>query len=641
MLMSFQQTNSNTDGNLQRFDLPYTHIVCSLCNTKTGAHPILPVPVYEKDSDAKGPDIASDILVNVTNGSFPKVSTTQNSWEVAGKHAVPGAKTTEPTIVFSNEQRTTMNGKEEDSEAIMNPNSIRAYVDGREVKIERSELLSAGKEMSVTIPALSEITSVNITLSGANLEKLKAEGANEGFGITDLGMVVTFGMVVDDTTVQFDVITPKRNAELKVLDSVEVMKYLQLLRTHADGTTPAPDWWHFTPNETTAAPGKASLYFVKNLRGLSEWNAEWEETFKAETREEIAEAKAAQKAKKEVKNAEWRELRNSIDAERGVSRKEKDASIQLAKKKIAAAAKEESDKAYAEAALCKRFRLGQVEKIEFPTIVVEQHVRPYKPIGAEAAHVGDGGGGGGGAAAAGSSKELTRGLPLEHLPVNLVKHLDYRRCGERERKTETCEQVHGGAADTVCTIPAKLKKAVSIVTNADKKDTFLVCAGYPESTKAVAAALGGIAGIGVDEVETVLADDDLPGHGGAGTRAKKFQAFQSNGGKKILCMEFKGNCDGINLFAANHLILLDTPKSWEIEKQLIGRVYRIGQKRDVTVHTIVVEDTIESRQAKQREEWRRSPDVNTDSILDDVETGDSAEAACRMLKWLITGKKGY
>ena len=618
--------------------MPVTHIKCCACNTVTGAHPIIPVPVHIETSKDEGPEITYNTLVAVTDGKPPKVSTTSNSWEVAEEHAQTGATSTDPTIIFANVQRTMVTD-EEHSEVVMNPNSVRAYVDESEVKISKSKV--AGQKLLVTIPSLDEITAVKVTLSGPNLEELKK--GNQGYCFTDRGMFTTFSKVVDDNTVQLDVISPKTNAAKQIFSKEEVVKYHHCLRA-ADaesGAPPKPDWFHFTPNGTTAAPGKASLYFAKDLAELSEWTKQWEQTWAAETAEEMAEREKKEKTAKTLAVKELTRRGKVIDAMRRVSPKEKVALKKEEAREMAAAAKEESDKANAEVALCKDFRIGQVEAMEFPAIVVEQSVLLYKPpFGAEASHGGSsrgGGGGGGGAAAASrSSKELTRGLPLPYLSANLVKHMDFRR--SCETNTDTCAQVHGGDADTICGIPAKVKKLVSIVSNADPADTFLVCAGYPETTKAAAAALAGIERLGRDAVETVLADDDQPGHGGAGTRARKFQEFQSQHGKKVLCMEFKGNSDGINLFAANNLILLDTPKSWEIEKQLVGRVYRIGQQRDVTVHTIVVENTIESRQANQRQELRRSAGSST---LDDVESGDSATATCKMLKWLITGKKGY
>lgn len=52
---------------------------------------------------------------------------------------------------------------------------------------------------------------------------------------------------------------------------------------------------------------------------------------------------------------------------------------------------------------------------------------------------------------------------------------------------------------------------------------------------------------------------------------------------------------GINLTAANHLFLLE-PLDSLMEQQAIGRVWRVGQKRMVTVHKWMVAESIEERQ---------------------------------------------
>lgn len=232
-----------------------------------------------------------------------------------------------------------------------------------------------------------------------------------------------------------------------------------------------------------------------------------------------------------------------------------------------------------------------------------------------------------------SAVSRTRGVTLA-LPAHFLKHMDCRRCQSEDLAELTCQKVHRGAKDVICNTPAKLRKAIEIIEGADQADKFVVCCSYKESTEVAAKAFKRIKSVGPDQVEIVLHDD-------AGARAEKFQAFQSPGGKRILCMDAKGNSDGLNLYAANNLILLDTPESFEVEEQLVGRLYRIGQTRPVTIHTIVVDDTIESRHADQRAGWReaKTKGVSIDADLDSASGGADA-TTYRTLKWLITGKKG-
>lgn len=55
---------------------------------------------------------------------------------------------------------------------------------------------------------------------------------------------------------------------------------------------------------------------------------------------------------------------------------------------------------------------------------------------------------------------------------------------------------------------------------------------------------------------------------------------------------------GLNLTAANAVILMDPWWSPAIEDQAIDRVYRLGQKRQVTVYKMVIEDSVEEKVKK-------------------------------------------
>ena len=52
---------------------------------------------------------------------------------------------------------------------------------------------------------------------------------------------------------------------------------------------------------------------------------------------------------------------------------------------------------------------------------------------------------------------------------------------------------------------------------------------------------------------------------------------------------------GLNLVGANHLFLLDMHWNPQLEAQACDRIYRVGQKRNVTIHKFFCEDTVESR----------------------------------------------
>lgn len=64
---------------------------------------------------------------------------------------------------------------------------------------------------------------------------------------------------------------------------------------------------------------------------------------------------------------------------------------------------------------------------------------------------------------------------------------------------------------------------------------------------------------------------------------------------KILLVSTKAGSLGLNLTVANRVILLDIWWNPALENQAIDRVHRIGQSKNVEVHRIFINDTVEDR----------------------------------------------
>jgi SNF2 family DNA or RNA helicase len=60
-------------------------------------------------------------------------------------------------------------------------------------------------------------------------------------------------------------------------------------------------------------------------------------------------------------------------------------------------------------------------------------------------------------------------------------------------------------------------------------------------------------------------------------------------------ISLKAGSVGLNLTAANHVILIDPWWNPAVEDQAIERVHRIGQQKDVTVTRLICARTIEER----------------------------------------------
>jgi len=58
---------------------------------------------------------------------------------------------------------------------------------------------------------------------------------------------------------------------------------------------------------------------------------------------------------------------------------------------------------------------------------------------------------------------------------------------------------------------------------------------------------------------------------------------------------------GLNLVGANHLFLLDMHWNPQLEAQACDRIYRVGQKKEVTIHRFVVAGTVEEKILKLQE----------------------------------------
>ncbi|KAJ5989844.1 hypothetical protein N7522_010051 [Penicillium canescens] len=72
-------------------------------------------------------------------------------------------------------------------------------------------------------------------------------------------------------------------------------------------------------------------------------------------------------------------------------------------------------------------------------------------------------------------------------------------------------------------------------------------------------------------------------------------AFTNDPSCKIMLVSLKAGNSGLNLVAASHIILFDPFWNPYIEDQAVDRAHRIGQIREVFVHRLLIENTVEDR----------------------------------------------
>jgi SNF2 family DNA or RNA helicase len=77
-------------------------------------------------------------------------------------------------------------------------------------------------------------------------------------------------------------------------------------------------------------------------------------------------------------------------------------------------------------------------------------------------------------------------------------------------------------------------------------------------------------------------------------RARRVDAFQDGEGDFFL-ISLKAGGTGLNLTAADYVIILDPWWNPAVENQAADRAHRIGQSRPVTIYRLIARDTVEER----------------------------------------------
>ena len=80
--------------------------------------------------------------------------------------------------------------------------------------------------------------------------------------------------------------------------------------------------------------------------------------------------------------------------------------------------------------------------------------------------------------------------------------------------------------------------------------------------------------------------------------SSQIDEFKTNASKRVLILSSAKNASGIDLSFVSNIIMFEpiigtTLYLTDIEKQIIGRIYRIGQTKDINVYRFIIENTIE------------------------------------------------
>lgn len=121
---------------------------------------------------------------------------------------------------------------------------------------------------------------------------------------------------------------------------------------------------------------------------------------------------------------------------------------------------------------------------------------------------------------------------------------------------------------------AKLRTIQGLLGKIPSEERILIATRYPEAMATLTRVLG------------------CPSLHVKMTKTKRDKILRE-GWTRCLVISMNLHGFGLNLTQANHLILVDQPSKAHHSTQLVGRVYRIGQKRHVHIYRLVTKGTLE------------------------------------------------
>jgi SNF2 family DNA or RNA helicase len=119
----------------------------------------------------------------------------------------------------------------------------------------------------------------------------------------------------------------------------------------------------------------------------------------------------------------------------------------------------------------------------------------------------------------------------------------------------------------------------------------------------------------------------------ADARNSAINRFTDDRETKVMLISLKAGNAGLNLVAASRVIILDPFWNPFIEMQAVDRAHRIGQRKPVQVHRILIEGTVEDRIIALQE--RKKGLVN--AALDEGAMKSLARLDAQQLAFLFNG----
>ncbi|CAD8173135.1 unnamed protein product [Paramecium pentaurelia] len=113
-------------------------------------------------------------------------------------------------------------------------------------------------------------------------------------------------------------------------------------------------------------------------------------------------------------------------------------------------------------------------------------------------------------------------------------------------------------------------------------------------------------------------------------RAEVLRTFKESDEYRIFIISLKAGGVGLNLTAANHVIMIDPWWNPAVEEQAIERVYRIGQTKETHVYRLICKQTVEERMIKLH-------DIKKQLFESSIRTEERSNLRMEMFKNIILG----
>ena len=154
-----------------------------------------------------------------------------------------------------------------------------------------------------------------------------------------------------------------------------------------------------------------------------------------------------------------------------------------------------------------------------------------------------------------------------------------------------------------CSESPKIEKLLQLVRAAPFEDKFIVFTQFKSTLRRIQNTLS----------NANISSRSISGSMSRAKRVKNLEEFETMDTVRVFVLSLRSGAVGINLTSANHVVLMEPTFNPAMERQAIGRAYRLGQSRPVTVHRLVAENTIDRHIIETRKTFYNDISPHTSS----------------------------